>query len=86
MRLCWTCWRAQKDEELRDDAYRAGYQAGRRSVSIFDRPSVPAFDRDLLRDAIQLTHPDRNPERLELANRVTAALLELLQATRDRAA
>jgi hypothetical protein len=76
MRRCWSCWREQKDEEQRseawDEGYDAGYAAGQRTSL------APALEGDLLRDAIVLCHPDRHPpDRFELANTVTAKLLEL---------
>ena len=43
------------------------------------------LDPRLLRDAIQLTHPDRHPaERSRTANAVTAALLEMLRQQEAR--
>jgi hypothetical protein len=43
-------------------------------------------DVEFLREAVSLTHPDRHPvERSEVANRVTATLLELLRAARSAA-
>jgi hypothetical protein len=66
MRLCWDCWRDRKDGERRVE---------------FVRVEVPVLaDAELLRGAIALTHPDRHPpERQELANRITAGLLDLLK-------
>jgi hypothetical protein len=47
------------------------------------KPLPLTLDSRLLRDAIQLTHPDRHPpERARAANAVTAALLELLHDQR----
>ena len=81
-RLCWTCyWR------LRDAGVYDAPGAGR------DAPPNPpprtkqlALDVELLRDAVALCHPDRHPpERFDVANRVTAVLLELLHAARRAA-
>jgi tRNA(Ile2) C34 agmatinyltransferase TiaS len=76
---CWTCWRSYKESQEREgldaaynDGYRDGYRDGRRAL---------VLSADLVRDLVQLCHPDRHPpERAELANRTTAALLDL----RDR--
>ena len=81
MRRCWNCWRDQKDREAHDEAWSEGfdegYAAGRRSSS------PPSLEGGLLGDLIALCHPDRHPvERFDLANAVTARLLEL----RERAA
>lgn len=66
MRLCWDCWRRQKD--------------GERRVEIVHVEVPVLADAELLRGAIALTHPDRHPpERYELANRITAGLLDLLK-------
>ena len=65
-RLCWTCWR-----ELRTEAEKP------RTVMI------SPVDAQLLRSAIRLCHPDLHPpERAELCNRVTAALVEALNTVR----
>jgi hypothetical protein len=73
-RLCWRCWRSDRDEDLRTEGWTRGYQAGRREAG-------PALDPELLRLAVTLTHPDRHPtERADVANRVTAWLLGLLAA------
>ena len=68
-RLCWSCWR-----ELRE-------QAAKPKTVV-----VSPVDADLLKNAIQLCHPDRHPsERRDLCNRVTAALVEALNAVRKAA-
>jgi hypothetical protein len=81
-RLCWDCWRADRDAKLRDDAYNEGFTAGRaRARTNGGSDKIPP---ELLNDAVQLTHPDRRPpERAELANRVTAELLRLRERARS---
>jgi hypothetical protein len=72
-RLCWTCWREQKDRDDLNVAYVRGYQAGLAAHNL--------VDADLLQAAIALCHPDRHPpERWQLANEVTARLLEARKA------
>jgi hypothetical protein len=86
-KLCWPCWREERDGEERDgeerdkifavgfaDGYVTGLLDGRRG----------GLDESTLRAAIVLCHPDRHPpERAAEANRITAALLELREeATR----
>jgi hypothetical protein len=67
-RLCWPCY-----WEVRD-----GDAPPRRDPP---PPAAPALDERLLRDAIQLCHPDRHPpERARIAYAVTAPLLEHLAA------
>ncbi len=76
-RLCWECWRKQRDNELRRDAYNDGYDAGMRRSRLYPAPTP--LDTGTLRDLVQLCHPDRHPpERAALANQVTAHLLNLL--------
>lgn len=75
-RLCWACWREQKDEQGREDVYdrgfAAGFAAGRRTAA------APSLDPALIARAIRLCHPDRHPaERAAEANAVTAQLLAL---------
>lgn len=68
-RMCWSCWR-----ELQ------GQAAQPKTVV------VSPVDAQLLLSAIGLCHPDRHPpERAELCNRVTAALVEALNAVRKTA-
>jgi hypothetical protein len=72
-RLCWGCWRAEKDQEAQADAYDQGFRDGLREGS-----KRSGIDRELLLDTIQLCHPDRHPaERREMATKTTAALLNL---------
>jgi hypothetical protein len=83
-RLCWECWRTRRDEHDRagayDEGWRDGYRAGARCSS------SPAFEPALLADAIRLTHPDRHPpDRVSMANRVTAALNGLRDQLRSAA-
>jgi hypothetical protein len=88
--LCWRCRRAAKDRELEgrvyDRGYTAGYWAGiadgERQAGARDR-----LDAGLLRDLVQLCHPDGHPpERAALANRTTTTLTELLARERSAAA
>jgi hypothetical protein len=130
MRLCWECYRVQKDRREQgspqrdraaarfEDAYRAvyrsgydeGVEAGRREgynearQTIQDRlesvrqagydagfeagrrggPRTSGLSIEQLRALVRLTHPDRHPpERGELANRATAALLALIDGQRS---
>lgn len=81
MKLCWPCWRARQDRKV--DEFEAGYRLGLKAAGSGGRGPL---DVDLAREAIQLCHPDRHPpERFALANRVTAALLELLDEGRKAA-
>ena len=81
-RLCWTCWRARKDQELGDTRYRDGFAAGlaeglRRNEA--RGPPGGGVDRDLqehLTSLLQLCHPDRHGNS-ESATRATQWLLEL---------
>lgn len=86
-RLCWTCWREQRDEKALKAAwergYDHGYAHGYRDGSADQPRALAGVARDLLDQAVRLTHPDRHPaERAAEANAVTARLLEL----RERAA
>ena len=93
MKLCWSCWRERKDHQAEDAAYergrRDGYKDGWDDCQLYREDngptngSGPQLERGLLRDLVQLCHPDRHPpERGELANRTTAALLGLLDGSR----
>jgi len=86
-RLCWRCWREQKDRDQTAAAYDRGYAAGYKDGSaVRARAHFRPLDAGLLRDLIQLAHPDRHPvERAPIANRATAALLELLERERRAA-
>lgn len=78
-RLCWKCWRAQRDRELEDHAYDRGYSDGYRDgAAEVARSSFGRLDRDVIVGAIRLCHPDRHPpERAAEANAITARLLAL---------
>jgi hypothetical protein len=75
-RLCWKCYQRRKANE-QEAAYNRGFAAGRATA-----PAAPVLlEAELLTEAIALTHPDRHPEeRSELANRVTARLLDAREA------
>lgn len=82
-RLCWPCYWQLRDAG--DANANAGWRKPPPSWDTPPRPT-PAIDERLLRDAIALCHPDRHPpERARIANAVTAALLELLNAARRAA-
>jgi hypothetical protein len=77
MRLCWDCWREQKDQAV----YDRGYADGRRASH--DQRNAHGLDSELLPALVTLCHPDRHPpERFELANRTTATLLRLMKDAR----
>ncbi len=69
-RLCWGCWRERRDREPSQARVREPVRV------------EPLLTEDALKGAIALCHPDRNPERIDLANRVTGELLDALQAVR----
>jgi hypothetical protein len=84
-RLCWRCWREDKDRALRDAAWSQGYADGYRDGRLdtlrhsnghqvgTSPPGLP----DLLA-LIKLCHPDRHPgPQFELANQMTAELIRL---------
>lgn len=81
-RLCWTCWRERKDQELGQRHYREGFAAGlaeglRRSQA--RGPPGGDIDRELqehLPRLLQLCHPDRYGNS-ESATRATQWLLTL---------
>jgi hypothetical protein len=75
-RLCWSCWREQKDEQRSEDTYDQGFADG--FATARRTAAAPSLDPDLLAHAIRLCHPDRHPaERAAEANAVTAQLLAL---------
>src|SRR5262249_29429992 len=92
-RLCWSCWRARKDqdERLRREAEerlrgwrRRQYDERRYDPPPRDTPK-PALSITTLRGAIALCHPDRHPvERQADANRVCAELLRVYAEIRDQ--
>jgi len=67
-------------------AYTRGYKDGY-AAATRERPANGArFTARQLRALVTLTHPDRHPpERFELANRATAALLGLLEHEQEGA-
>jgi hypothetical protein len=71
-KLCWKCWRRERDRSELDAAYQRGFQDGcaaRQPAGLTD---------GLIAGLIKLAHPDHHPpERAALANAVTAQLLEL---------
>jgi hypothetical protein len=81
-RRCRRCFRALKERdeaEARQDAYDAAWDSGYRSGRL------SALNKELLRDLIQLCHPDRHSGRVDLATRVTRQLLELRERIRRAA-
>jgi hypothetical protein len=79
MTRCKTCFiemkrREESGSDVRD-AYRDGYRDGVGST----------LDGDLVRDLIALCHPDRHPGRFELANCVTARLVQMRDQLRRAA-
>ena len=69
-------------ESARRAGCDAGFAAGRRGGSRTTGLSV-----EQLRSLVTLTHPDRHPpERGEVANKATAALLSLIEIERERMA
>lgn len=90
-RLCWSCWRSGKDDEIRTEGYDEGYAAGyaeaqaRGYRSAYRRGyeaglAAMQIDPDLLRDLVWLCHPDHHPQdRFSLANAVTTRLNGLAQ-------
>ena len=59
------------------EGYQEGYQAAKRAMAGGDGHDLTV---EQLRGLVTLTHPDRHPpERFEMANRLTAKLLGLLQ-------
>jgi hypothetical protein len=82
--------REEPHETLAREAVRLvqeAYLAGKRAGATETQPTgLDRLDRELLRDIVALTHPDRHPkERFELANRVTAAINEILEERRSAA-
>lgn len=78
-RLCWECWRAKKDREVSATAWERGYDAGFTDGLAAGRRG-PRESADFIRTAVLLCHPDRHPpERFEIANQITARLLEMLE-------
>ena len=62
----------------RDEGYRAGFDDGAAGAS--------GIDPGLLRDLVELCHPDRHSGRVEKATRATQRLLELLERKTTRRA
>jgi len=84
-RLCWPCWRAQKERTAEQAAYHRGFTDGLTAARSQQAVRPAVLDDAFLRDLLQLVHPDHQPsERAVVANRVTAALLTLRkQEVRD---
>jgi hypothetical protein len=88
MRLCWNCWRRREDRRIyqcgRADGYDEGYEAGHAAgLWTGSGASHTTLNGGLLRELVALCHPDRHPpERAVVANRVTAALLEMIDRER----
>jgi hypothetical protein len=82
-RLCWACYWELRDGDASWRKPPPGWESPPRREPA---RAVSALDARLLQDAISLTHPDRHPpERARIANAVTAALLELLNAAKRAA-
>ncbi len=73
--------------KLAQRAYEDGVREGaRRQTQGGSTNGRMELDTDLLRDLVQLCHPDRHPpERAIVANRATATLIELLNRERKTA-
>jgi hypothetical protein len=78
--LCRVCWAERQgdiDLALADLAWEKGHELGYERGHA-DTLEAGLFSPEALRHLVELCHPDRHPpERLELANEVTAWLLEL---------
>ncbi len=77
----------QPERESPIAAYERGYAAGLMAAARAQAANERGqFDADQLRALVTLCHPDRHPPgRAQLANRVTARLLELLEQEREAA-
>jgi hypothetical protein len=85
-RQCWHCWRQERDDELRQEGFDAGYRAGLARRRPAMARTSPLTDPALLRDLVSLVHPDRHPpERTNLATQLTALLLGELDRCRKAA-
>jgi flagellar biosynthesis/type III secretory pathway protein FliH len=71
--LCLDCWKTNKAKSVSkeiDQSYNRGFFDGYQEGS-----QEGLLDGPIIKDIIQLCHPDRQPpERADIANRVTAAL------------
>lgn len=72
-RKCYACYRREKEQEVWEEAYRAGYFAGRAHVND-SRVQNDQLDDATLKELITFVHPDRNPDRVEQATKLTAKL------------
>lgn len=88
-RLCWSCWRKQKDAEIETEAYSRGFTAGLEAARVRERAAqrqnhagaMPDGLADYLPRLIQLCHPDRH-DGSSAATAVTQWLLELRRRIR----
>jgi hypothetical protein len=85
-RLCWTCWRKERDEATLDEQYQSGFADGLKAAMRSSLRRGTELDANVLRDAITLCHPDQHPDAPDTAHRVTRALLEQWNAERRAAA
>jgi hypothetical protein len=83
MTRCKTCFIEMKRAEERGDRLRAAYLDGYRD-GLAEAPP-PTLEPGFTRELILLCHPDRHPGRFELANRVTARLVEMRDQLRRAA-
>lgn len=84
-RLCLSCWKKQRDEEMWQQGWRVGYdvgheegwQAGYEEGKELGRTMLSRKDQVLL---LQLAHPDRHPEsRREPATRAAQLINSLAE-------
>ena len=89
MTRCKTCFIELKRREERGFRFQHAYQEGHRRgyVDGFADGSAELgpLDQDFVRELISLCHPDRHEGRFELANRVTARLVEMRDQLRRAA-
>lgn len=72
---CGTEWHAKQERERKES--KRIYQAMLGSLGGTSYAGPHELTLELLEEAVRLTHPDRHPDRVEQATRVTAELLAL---------